>query len=86
MLMPLMTPGPGASSCVRCELHAWPGQCAGLEMELAEARAAGAEAVAERDALRDSLEEAEACARSLESARSELECGLIPCKMTPTRL
>lgn len=56
------------------ELHACPGQCAGLEMELAEARAAGAEAAAERDALRDGLAEAEARASNVESARSELEC------------
>ena len=62
------------SMSVKCELHAWPGQCAGLEAELAEARAAGAEAAAERDALRDGLEEAEARAGSLECARSELEC------------
>ena len=63
--------------CVKGKLHVRPGQCANLETELAEACARGAEAAAERDALRNGLEEAEARAGDLERARSELES--VPC-------
>ncbi len=55
---------------------AFPGQCASLEGELADARSAGAEASAERDSLRDSLAEAEERARDLGHELVELQCAV----------
>lgn len=55
---------------------AFPGHCASLEGELADARSAGAEVSAQRDYLRDSLAEAEERPRELEHELVELQCAI----------